>query len=768
MHIKFVEVQNYRRLKSCRIEFTEQTTLFVGANNSGKTTAMNALVKFLDEKNQFSVNDFTLSNWFEINKIGESWLIDTRNVPDFSIDELANLIPTMDVWLHVEDDEVHYVTNLIPSLDWEGGLLGVRLRLEPKNVEELYKNFIDNSNFIKEILENAGLDKESEVTLWPKNLQDYLKRKFQAHFTVKSYILNPAKCVLPENGIARPQVLPSESEPIEGDPFKKLFLVHYINAQRGFSDPVNKADDEEESSNLVGNLSSQLRRYYNTHLNPTMSPDLTDIEALQAIEEAQKSFDVKLEQGFKNALSELETIGYPGFSNPKITISTKIKPIEGLNHSSAVQFDLLEKDSSNENLKLMLPEHYNGLGYQNIISIIFKLMRFRDEWMKVGKVSRKAPSSLDEFYVPPLHIVLVEEPEAHLHIQVQQVFIRQAYKVLRNHNNLKDDKTFKTQLIVSTHSGHITHEMPFSCLRYFRRKPSINKNEVPTSTVVNLSNVFGQGNKTERFVTRYLQSTHCDLFFADAAILVEGPSERMLVPHFIRNHFEELNQKYISLLEIGGSHAHTLRSLIEHLGLTSLIITDLDSVNPSNKNTAVVPKRKKGYITANDTLKSWVPEKTDLDELLDLEYEEKVKKNTNETYSVRVAYQYPKIISAFSNKLDLEVVPYTFEDALVYENLSLFESLKGNGLIKKFREAIKNKVTITELGEQFFEDLRKGKKAEFALELIYLEDPKKLKIPEYIKEGLTWLDEQLQPRQTEITIVQAPNLTSDVANEVKV
>ena len=78
------------------------------------------------------------------------------------------------------------------------------------------------------------------------------------------------------------------------------------------------------------------------------------------------------------------------------------------------------------------------------------------------------------------------------------------------------------------------------------------------------------------------------MFFADAVILVEGPAERILIPHFIRQNFPHLTSCYISLLEIGGSHAHRLRPLIENLGLTSLIITDIDSF----KKEAVQPQRK--------------------------------------------------------------------------------------------------------------------------------------------------------------------------------
>lgn len=45
MHIEHVEIGNFRKLERIRIDFSEETTLFVGANNSGKTFAMEALQK---------------------------------------------------------------------------------------------------------------------------------------------------------------------------------------------------------------------------------------------------------------------------------------------------------------------------------------------------------------------------------------------------------------------------------------------------------------------------------------------------------------------------------------------------------------------------------------------------------------------------------------------------------------------------------------------------------------------------------------------------
>ena len=175
--------------------------------------------------------------------------------------------------------------------------------------------------------------------------------------------------------------------------------------------------------------------------------------------------------------------------------------------------------------------------------------------------------------------------------------------VIKQYNSKKPiDNQFNTQMIVSTHSSHIAKELDFTCLRYFRRE-SVNKIEkIPLVTVVNLSNTFGEGSKTSKFATRYIKSTHCDLFFADAVILVEGSAERMLLPHFIQDKFKKLNQSYISLLEIGGSHAHRLKPLLETLGLISLVITDLDSIEENNTK-KILPERNKRYRTGNTTLK---------------------------------------------------------------------------------------------------------------------------------------------------------------------
>ena len=747
MRIRFIEIQNFRKLKTIRIDFADATTVFVGANNSGKTSAMVALGHFLVDHGRFTINDFTLSNLSLINKIGAAWQEGAPAPTDVS--DWQSVLPSIDVWLDVGVNEIHYVNHLLPTLDWNGGMLGVRLRLEPKDIEKLHKEFlqaVQAASETKRAAEQAATGKQYKLSLWPHSMKDFLDRRLKALFEVHAYLLDPAQCKIPTSGIAFPQALSAESEPLEGDPFKGLFRVDEINAQRGFADAGGKKiDSEAPDTREKRRLTEQLRSYYSKHLDPTEMPEPSDIDALQAIDDAQVLFDARLQEGFAAAFGEVEGLGYPGVTDPRLTISTRIKPTDGLDHDAAVQYEVISQPVPGLSVVLRLPEEYNGLGYQNLISIVFRLMSFRDGWMQVGKASKKAAAS--GAVLPPLHLVLVEEPEAHLHAQVQQVFIRKAYEVLRAHPDLRANARLATQLIVSTHSSHVAHECEFSCLRYFRRLPAIQAGDVPTSTVINLSEVFGSQNQTQRFVTRYLKATHCDLFFADAAILVEGAAERMLVPHFIKAHYTALSQRYISILEIGGSHAHQLRQLIEHLGLTTLVVTDLDA--KKGDGTASPPVRAQGLLTRNATLKNWVPKKESIDELLDAAASEK-EMRTDRFFAVRVAYQRPVSVVVEDGKPPHEALPNTFEDALVFENISTFKTSAGAGLIGKFRALIAEHPTVPALGAAMFSALKTGEKAKFALDLIYEIDPGSLTVPTYIGEGLTWLQEELNRKQSEV------------------
>lgn len=777
MRIDFIETLNFRRLASVRIDFSERTTLFVGANNSGKTSAISALRYFLIKRKDFSIYDIPVALWKKIDELGEEFGV----LENTGLDKnWKGFLPSLDIWLNVSENEIHHVAHLIPTLDWSPGQgIGVRLQLEPKNPEELQKEYITAKKASCDTLdaEKAEINKDSqsggenkekqtqeatcsEFSLWPESLMDFLKKRMSGFLTVNAYLLDPSKKAYPIDGVAQIQELPDDAEPLDEEPFKGLIQIDEVPAHRGLSDYAGTSGSTEEpDQNEKGRkqlLTAQLRSYYGKHLDPSKAPEPSDIRALRAIHEAQIVFDERLRDYFKTPLCELEDLGYPGIANPRLIISTSIKPVEGLKHQSAVQYDVAPTQSDGA-VPYRLPEQCNGLGYQNLISMVFRLISFRDDWMKVGKAAH-TDDEIGAWPVspPPLHLVLLEEPEVHLHVQVQQVFIRKAYEVLRNHLDLKEKSTLSTQLVVSTHSSHIAHEVEFAYMRYFRRHPASNPKETPSSTVINLSEVFGTEDETARFVSRYLKATHSDLFFADGAIMVEGAAERMLVPHFIRNYYEKLHTCYVTLLEVGGSHAHRLAPLIKHLGLNTLIITDLDAVKDATNRPKARPEKGAGLLTGNSTLKKLHPEKESIDELLELSEDDK-EKVYDDHFSIRVTYQTPVKVVLNKNEQESEGIPRTFEDALVFANIDTFREADGTGLLKKFQEAVSSKKDVSELAQALFNALESGNKAEFALDMLYFEDPAKIKVPEYIQKGLKWLENKLFIRQQEVLLKQDGN-----------
>jgi hypothetical protein len=103
-------------------------SIFVGSNNSGKTSATHIFQSFLwASKERFSVHDFSADCWAIFDEIGSS------DPP------VEKALPTigLDLWFEVEESNLHRVVKLLPSLDWSGVQIGVRMEFSPKDAIEL-------------------------------------------------------------------------------------------------------------------------------------------------------------------------------------------------------------------------------------------------------------------------------------------------------------------------------------------------------------------------------------------------------------------------------------------------------------------------------------------------------------------------------------------------------------------------------------------------------------------------------------------------------
>lgn len=717
MRIQKIKISNFRKLQECSVNFSKDKTLFVGSNNSGKTSAMHALMLFLgNESKKFQITDFPIDYWKILNDFGESWLSDDIALhKGINISEWQKYCPTMEITLSdFIGSDLSKVKHLIPNLSWSPtSNLSVKLIYQPKDLEKLRELFIQTIKQIQ-LLINSFEPKEQQISKLPlpRNMEDFLRNYLHNHFSIQAFIFDKTG----ESG---------QLKPIDQQPFSGIFKLSVIPAQRGFTDSI-------ESNKSVNNLSTQLGSYYDKHLNPKILPDENDIKALREISQLQDIFSKQLRTSFKEAIKALTNLGYPGgIDDPFISLESYIDTSEILKQNTKVTFGLQEGIPP-------LPEELNGLGYRNLIYIFFKLLSFRDEWQQKGKLSK----TYNEKPIEPVHLVLIEEPEAHLHSQVQQVFVKKAYEILTDGIENKD--LYTTQLVISTHSSYITHELGFDYLHYFQKTLDKNTTDVPRSKAIDISNVFSNqtDDKTKKFVSRYLKTVHCDLFFANAVILVEGSAERMLLPYFIQKHFSRLNSSYISILEINGAHAYRFKPLTDALGIPTLVITDLDSVDPSNNNKKTRPIRGEGYISNCNNLKRWLGvTDNSLENVLSLKIEDRKKDNA------LIVYQQEVEISWDKGK-KIQVIPYTFEDSIMFTNFDLFRHSdmgKKTGMLKKMYEATQEN-SLNKCCQKTFESLN-GEKAKMALDILYEFSEENLTVPNYIKEGLDWLIKELDSKE---------------------
>lgn len=726
MHLHCFRVKNFRRLKETFIEVDEDISIFVGANNSGKTSATQVFELFVNGgKDKFSIHDFSSDTWATFNEIGEAGLTDEGpGLPVISLD----------LWFKISASDLHRVLNLLPSLTWEGTHVGMRIVLQPRIPTETIQHFNEAKEKVDAFREQDGL-----YAPWPKNLFDYLDKQLSQEYELAYYVLNEAH--FDEHYDENSDFVFISLKPEEGKKIiKSLIRVDGLNAQRHLSDVNSHARAED--------LSKCLSRFYKRNLQKLDD----DHRALKALSNSENELNAHLANVFSDTLGTLKDLGYPGFSNPNLVIRSALNPTQIMSQDTRVHYSLDDVDSA-----LTLPDSYNGLGFKNLIYMVVEILDLKARWME------------EENDRALLHLIFIEEPEAHLHTQLQQAFIRKVLSLLSIEG--EDAGIFRSQVMVTTHSPHILYERGFKPIRYFRRSGQAGITQ--SSSCLNLS-LFYKNSPSERdFLEKYLKLTHCDLFFADAAILVEGNVERLLLPLMIKKSCPRLQSAYISILEVGGAFAHKFKALLEFLGIVTLIITDIDSALPKpvvqkngdqnlqesdneddgdEEQEEDDPNGEKvvagtscivttdGAVTSNQTLVSWLPQKRTIAELLTATLEERTQEPSATSISkVRVTYQSRQPITWKGETVN--TTGRTLEEAFGLENAAWCQDRDNRQVGLRFPQ---EPVNINDLAAKLHKRIN-GKsfdKTKFALNVLAA-DEELWNVPGYIAEGLEWLDQQI-------------------------
>lgn len=693
MKISKINVENYRLLKDFSVELEETLSLVVGKNNTGKTSILSVLDKFLNEKSKFSFDDFN---------------IDFKN-------ELENLITSVDVSgefapkgirlkifiEYNEKDDLSNVSRVLMDLDPDNNIivLGFEYTLS-------YTDFLtlrsDYATFASREEAKVAAKKKNA----PSELNEFLKQNLDDYFGIHKFSF--------EYDIATNKI--TDTKPIdlisENVNLKDILSFKYISARR---DVTNK-----EKENTLSRQTSNL--YKKTEDNSDRTQATEDFK--DQLSETDNTLSDIYKNLFSDVIKKVKDFGGIKLNDTNIAIISTLQHRELLEGNTTVVY-------THDDHKL--PEHYNGLGYMNLISMIFEIEILVQDFKRDKD---KKPADIN--------LLVIEEPEAHTHPQMQYVFIKNIKKLLSEGIKRDDGINRPLQYIITTHSSHIVADSDFDDIKYLKAE---DKNNVVAKNLSDLRNQYDADLTQYQFLKQYLTISRAEIFFADKAILIEGDTERILIPTFMRkvdleetarlnaegkeDTYPPLLSQNISTIEVG-AYSQIFEKFIEFLGIKSLIITDIDAngdIGNIDKHGNTIIEAcpvENGIKTSNSAL---------LHFLNGISWEDlkilTIEQRTKQIGSATICLCYQQKENGYHAR--------SFEDAFIHMNR---EFVKGN---KATFQGIKN--------ASYFDDDAKSpyelagsclkKKTHFALDILYHsnKDFRNWNIPAYIKNGLLWLKE---------------------------
>jgi len=652
-----MKIKNYRQLQRVDLNFLENTSrLIAGENNSGKTSLIRLFESIFKNK-KFTYKDYSITER-EILESDFQNLLKENDKDEIDSTEIYNRFVcknSIRIEIEVEYNDQENVQLLMPYL----------VDLDEKRQSIFF------------VIEHK-LSRKYYNDLTMESKDDLFKHIFSEGYETYYYYTDSQY---------------SDYQKITAQEFSNLFNLEIISANKEMHD-----DESKRGSTITEHTVDLLvkeKEWKDTYSK--ISEDAEQILIDSKIKE-------KIKDASLNNLSEFLKEVRQTTGDTIITLSTEIsfeeKNVERLlNDGLQVTYDALGEQT--------LDEFSQGLGYNNLVKMHLIVQEYLQEIEKRESLKNK------------INLLLIEEPEAHLHPQMQRAFIKYLYQKLES---IKDKKGI--QLLITTHSREIVNVTPLEQIIVFK-----NKNFKTVSN--NLNNI----ENLDHFLYKINIS---DLVFADKAILYEGDTERMYLEAIISNEekYKNLKRSYIAYIQVGGDYAHRYNNILKTLQIPSLILTDIDyPKNCINIENVLASESTNGSF--KEFLKLQVPKVKDILETIDS------KSNEKSWDKIRVATQGEK--DGYSRTLEeamfnrLGIVPLDPINREKWEEIRVKNKIKFS--IPQCKKEKGEKCEICECTYTSQNIVSSTKKTNFMYSIIE-EDLQMTVLPTYIEEGLEWLKNQ--------------------------
>jgi putative ATP-dependent endonuclease of OLD family len=270
-------------------------------------------------------------------------------------------------------------------------------------------------------------------------------------------------------------------------------------------------------------------------------------EVEQIVSEANTNLEKnELIRKVKGTIQESLTSASGPVLSQTATISTSAAEFDRISNNLRIA---LHRDTPDEQQQPLLEELWlNGLGYNNLLFIATVL------------------SELEASKGALLAMLLVEEPEAHLHPQLQTLLADYLSK-----REVAGEGNNSVQTFVTTHSPTIASHVDPNCLIVLHRSRGGN---IKATSIRSC----GLTSRESKQLQRMLDVTKATMLFSRGVVLVEGLSESILLPVLAMREGVEIQNSAISIIPICGVDFGTFGKLFhnDRIALNLAIITDGD------------------------------------------------------------------------------------------------------------------------------------------------------------------------------------------------